>query len=89
MRAEALRRLGVHVPPEAIDEDGWTHPRLCTMPMGWTNAPALAQAANEAVLYGSAGDGSSLARSLVPLVDPAERLSAARAPDMQRGADLR
>ena len=89
VRAEALRRLGVHVPLEAIDEDGWTHPRLCTMPMGWTNAPALAQAANEAVLYGSAGDGSSLARSLVPLVDPAERLSAARAPDMQRGADLR
>ena len=41
------------------------------------------------MLYGSAGDGSSLARSLVPMVDPAERLSAARAPDMQRGADLR
>ena len=52
-------------------------------------APALAQAANEAVLYGSAGDGSSLARSLVPMVDPAERLSTACAPDMQRGADLR
>ena len=57
VRATALKALGVAVPPDAIDAAGWTHPRLCTVPMGWTNAPALAQAANEAVLYGSAGEG--------------------------------
>ena len=32
------------IAPDAIDAAGWTHPRLCTVPMGWTNAPALAQA---------------------------------------------
>ena len=89
VRADALRSHGVHVPPEAIDSDGWTHPRLCTVPMGWTNAPALAQAANEAVLYGSSGDGSAVARELAPMLEPTERLSALRAPNMQRGADLR
>ena len=57
--------------------------------MGWTNAPALAQAANEAVLYGSAGDGSELARSLAPVVNPAQRLSTERAPSMEQGDQLR
>ena len=89
VRAAALRALGVVVPDDAVDEDGWTHPQLCTVPMGWTNAPAIAQAANEAVLYGSSGDGSQLARSLAPVVEPAQRLSSTRAPAMGRGDTLR
>ena len=47
------------------------------------------QAANEAVVYGSAGEGSELAHSLALVVDPTQRLSTERTPSMDPGDELR
>jgi len=82
--AVSLKGLGVDVPAEAVDAQGNTHPRLTTCPMGWKPAPAVAQASNEAVLYGAQGTGSAKARELVPVVDLAARLSSRRVPEGQR-----
>ena len=82
VRVAALRELGVDVPAHAVDVHGFTHAYLRTAPMGWKPAPGVAQGANEAVLYGSKGFGSALARSLPAVVDPAGRLSSLRVPSM-------
>ena len=88
VRAELLASDGIEVDPDMIDADGFTHPQLATCPMGWKPAPALAQAGNESVLYGSAGDGSELARELPPVLSPTERLSSQRTPELGSGANL-
>ena len=88
VRAELLASHGIEVDPDMIDADGFTHPQLATCPMGWKPAPALAQAGNESVLYGSAGDGSELARELPPVLSPTERLSSQRTPELGSGANL-
>jgi integrase len=89
VRASALRALGVEVPEDVVDSGGWTHLYLTTAPMGWKPAPALAQAANEAVVYGELGSGSTLARALPAVLDPAERLSSLRMPPWRGGAEWR
>ena len=78
--ARELLALGAPVPEECIDAAGNTHPRLTTVPMGWGPAPALAQGAHEAILHGSLGSGSALARSLPPTLDPEARWSSVRSP---------
>ena len=80
--AKALQDLGVAVPDAAIDEHGYTHPRLTTLPMGWKPSPGIAQGAREAVLYGAFGRGSMRARSLLPVLDPAARWSSTRVPKL-------
>ena len=79
--AAALRAAGVDVPAGAVDAAGFTHPRLTTLPMGFGPSPGIAQGAHEAVLYGSAGEGSSLARTLEPVLDPAARWSSEHVPE--------
>ena len=78
--AARLRALGIDVPASAVDARGMVHPRLTTTPMGWGPAPAVTQGGHEAVLYGAAGHGSERALALTPVLDPAARLSATRAP---------
>ena len=80
--AKALRDAGVAVPDTAIDEHGYTHPRLTTLPMGWKPSPGIAQGAREAVLYGAFGKGSMRARALLPVLDPAARWSSTRVPKL-------
>ena len=87
--AQALRDLGVEVPPDAVDELGYTHPYCATIPMGWNAAPALAQGAHEAVLYGAQGEGSAVARSLDAVLDPAARFSSERVPALDSEHALR
>ena len=87
--AQALRDLGVDVPADAVDEVGHTHPYCATIPMGWNAAPALAQGAHEAVLYGAQGEGSAVARSLDAVLDPAARFSSERVPALDSEHALR
>ena len=86
VNAEKLRGCGVDVPAEVIDANGFVHPRVTTLPMGWGPSPAVAQGAHEAVLYGNLGDGSKLARQLPAVLDPAARWSAFRRPDLDSSA---
>ncbi len=79
--ARSLRKAGVEVPFSAVDDRGMTTPLLTTLPMGWGPSPSLAQGGHEAVLYGSAGDGSELAKGFSPVVDPSGRYSSQRVPD--------
>ena len=80
--AANLRAEGVDVAEEDIDDDGFCHPQLTTLPMGWIASPALAQGAHENVLYGSRGDGSEKARALSAVVDPSARWSSQRVPQL-------
>ena len=50
--AALLREVGVDVPPDCVDRRGYTFPRLTTLPMGFGPSPGIAQAADEAILYG-------------------------------------
>ena len=84
--AAALRAAGVDVPAGAVDAAGFTHPRLTTLPMGFGPSPGIAQGAHEAVLYGSAGEGSSLAQTLEPVLDPAARWSSEHVPEPDSAA---
>ena len=86
IKAASLRAEGVSVPPSQVDAHGYTHPRLTTVPMGWSPAPGVTQGAHECVLYGSAGDGSVKARALLPVLDPAARWSSERVPELDSTA---
>ncbi len=57
---------------------GATYPFSLTLPMGFSPAPAIAQGAHEAILYGAKGAGSARAKALSPVLDPEERWSATR-----------
>ena len=83
VKAALLREIGIEVPQECVDSHGYTYPRLTTLPMGFGPSPGIAQAAHEAVLYGSAGSGSELAHKLAPVVHPAARWSGVRVPDVE------
>jgi hypothetical protein len=48
--------------------------------MGFASAPAVAQGAHEAILYGEKGDGSERAKVLSAVLDPGERWSSTRTP---------
>ena len=80
--AADLRDAGVAVPVAAGDAGGYTWPRLTTLPMGWKPSPGIAQGSHEAVLYGSLGGGSELARALPPVLEPAARWSSERVPEL-------
>ena len=80
--AADLRAEGVDVAAEDIDDQGFCHPQLTTLPMGWIASPALAQGAHESVLYGSRGAGSEKARTLSAVVDPLSRWSSKRVPEL-------
>ena len=80
VRAVALQQRGVQIPAGAIDAQGFTHPRLTTLPMGWSPSPAIAQGGHEAVLYGCEGNGGPRAQALSAVVRPEDRLSGRRDP---------
>ena len=84
--ASDLRALGIAVPDASVDEKGYTHPVLTTLPMGWGPAPGIAQGAHESILYGSKGEGSALTRSLPAVLDPAARWSCKRVPTLDTPA---
>ena len=81
--AALLREIGVEVPPDCVDDRGYTYPRLTTLPMGFGPSPGIAQAAHEAVLYGADGIGSEQARRLAPVVRSAARWSGQRVPQVE------
>ena len=78
---ESLRRVGVQVAPDQIDEEGRTHPRLTTLPLGFAPAPGVVQCGHECILYGSAGKVPEEAKMLPPLLDPKARWSGQRVPE--------
>ena len=86
VKASHLRAAGVSVPRSSIDARGYTHPRLTTIPMGWSPAPGLTQGGHESLLYGSDGDGSEKARAMPPVLDPAARWSSESVPDLDSDA---
>ena len=86
VKASHLRAAGVSVPSSLVDSRGYTHPRLATVPMGWSPAPGLSQGGHECVLYGSSGEGSEKARALPPVLDPAARWSSEAVPELDSNA---
>ena len=86
VKASHLRAAGVSVPSSLVDSRGYTHPRLATVPMGWSPAPGLSQGGHECVLYGSSGEGSEKARAMPPVLDPAARWSSEAVPELDSNA---
>ena len=81
--AALLREIGVEVPPDCVDDRGYTYPRLTTLPMGFGPSPGIAQAAHETALHGADGIGSEQARRLAPVVRSAARWSGQRVPQVE------
>ena len=86
VKAAHLRAAGLEVLPSQVDKQGFTHPRLSTIPMGWGPAPGVSQGSHECILYGSDGEGSDRAREFVPVLDPAARWSSQSVPEIDTAA---
>ena len=80
LKRSALERAGVQLGDECFDAEGFTHPYLTVLPMGWGPSPAIAQSAHESLLYGAAGLGGARAQKLAPLLEPEGRWSSLRVP---------